>query len=66
MTTAVKVITDEEAMRGLTPTQWIAFERVCKENGLTRSNEYGSTYLNAKYWFMLGWDAREELAPMTG
>lgn len=59
-------MTDEEAMRGLTPAQWAAFERVCKENGLTRSNEYGSTFLTAKYWFMLGWDAREEVAAITG
>jgi hypothetical protein len=37
-----------------------AFEKYAKEHLLEPNHEYGSAYMIARYWFMLGWDSRHE------
>ncbi len=40
--------------------QWATLQRLCIENGIPMDEdalEYGSPFLMAKYWFVLGWNA---------
>lgn len=48
--------------KGMTDVQWEMFLRECENNGLApkENEEFGSDVITAKYWFMLGWDARKE------
>jgi hypothetical protein len=53
-----------ELSKGLSDEQWDAFEGVCIANGIPMDDSalvYGSPFLTAKYWFVIGWEASAAL-----
>ncbi len=59
----INPILDKKLSNGLTDIQWGKLKNLCKENEILLNNdslEYGSEFLTFKYWFVLGWEARDE------